>query len=342
MKISLNNRILLFVLALGAGAVTTGPAGDDASPVDPIIGPVDVSTIPFDPDLRLRTATYTPSGKVLVVYNKDDREDRRFVNLAVMNDDGTDMRPFFSGRIPDREKDNGIRFMMFPDNQRIFLGDFVLECLPDIDTCEKSTLLPVDYPEEVADGEHISHRWSEIIVAPDNEHIAWTTLFADYSAMVFTGKLKKEATGYQIVDTRIVSTLEPFRDDPDHPDGVIPEPVRNGEVKQFVEGGKAISMVGAKRRDTPDSVVQHLRSGEIEQITDTPGYNETTIFSPDERLGIVMTTRFSEPTNPAILGLIPNPYPASVVFAEDAAGVPLSHGYTAYGGKRLTVDSLVP
>ncbi len=83
-------------------------------------------------------------------------------------------------------------------------------------------------------------------------------------------------------------------------------------MKQFVEGGTAISLAGAKSRVTPDTVVQHLASGEIEQITDTPGYNETTIFSPDEKLGITMTTRFSEPTNMAILGLMPRPYPASL------------------------------
>jgi hypothetical protein len=69
--------------------------------------------------------------------------------------------------IPEREKDNGIRLMVFADNRRMFLSDFIIECAPGIDHCEKSAVLPVEHPPEVARGEHISQRWSEIIVAPD-------------------------------------------------------------------------------------------------------------------------------------------------------------------------------
>src|SRR3546814_20569348 len=84
------------------------------------------------------------------------------------------------------------------------------------------------------------------------------------------------------------------------------------EVQQFVHSGTALSVVGAVHRDVPDSVVQDLITGRVQAITDTPGYTETTIFSPDERLGITMTTRFSEKTDPAILGLLPRPYPDSL------------------------------
>jgi hypothetical protein len=114
------------------------------------------------------------------------------------------------------------------------------------------------------------------------------------------------------VHPKIISTLDPFQKDPAHPDGVVPVPLNGGEVKQFVHGGSAISLVGAVRRDTPDSVVQDLRTGRKTGITDTPGYTETTIFSPDERLGITMTTRFSPKTDLAVLGLMPRPYPDSL------------------------------
>lgn len=276
------------------------------------VGRVEISTVPFDDKLDLRSATYTPSGKILVSYAKSENDDPRLVSLATMDDDGRNMRPFFSQAIPERPKDNGIRFMVFPDNRRIFLGDFVIECAPSIDKCDKSHLIPVAYPREVADGDLIGHRWSEMIVAPDNRHIAWTTLLSNYAAVVFTGELRRESAQYVIDKPAIVSTIEPFTKDPAHPDGVLPAPVRGGEVKQFVKGGKAISLVGAIRHDTPDSVVQHLEDGKLEAITDTPGYNETTIFSPDERLGITMTTRFSPASDPAVLGLVPRPYPASL------------------------------
>src|SRR3546814_2734030 len=87
-----------------------------------------------------------------------------------------------------------------------------------------------------------------MVVAPDDRHIAWTTLLANYSAMVFTGELQKEGAAYKIVNAQIVSTLDPFDPDPAHPDGVLPKPVRGGEVKQFVHGGTALSVVGAVHR----------------------------------------------------------------------------------------------
>ena len=305
-------HFLLLLLAMGFATASAGETSRGNPAGDPSIGRIKISTVPFSPNLRLRSATYTPSGKVLVSYAKNGTEDPRHINLAVMDDDGSNMKPFFSQEIPRREKDNGIRYMVFPDNRRIFLGDFIIECTPNIDTCNHSTLFPVKYPAAVASGPDLSHRWSEVIVAPDNQHIAWTTLFKNESAVVLTGRLKKEKTIYRIVSPRVVSTLHTFRADPEHRDGVIPNPVRGGEVKQFVEGGLAISLVGAKRRDTPDSVVLSLETGDIQQITHNPGYDETTIFSPDEKLGLTMTTRFSRPTNMAILGLMPRPYPVSL------------------------------
>jgi len=201
--------------------------------------------------------------------------------------------------------------MVFADNKRVFLGDFVVECAPSLDACAKSSLLPVEYPAEVAGGDHISHRWSEMIVAPDNLHVAWTTLLSNYSAIVFIGEMRRQQEGYRIVRPLIISTLNPFRKDPAHSDGTLPVPVNGGEVKQFVAGGTGISLAGAVKRDLPDSVVQHLDTNVTEAITDTPGYTETTIFSPDERLGITMTARFSK-ADPAILGLVPRPYPTSL------------------------------
>lgn len=273
---------------------------------------VNVRTLQLPAGIEARSATFIPSGRVLVSYDTDTIVDARDVKLATINDDGSDFRPFFAQRLPERPKDNGIRFMVFPDNRRIFTGDFVIECAKSLDDCLNPELLPVRYPAEVADGAHIAHRWSEPIVAPDNVHVGWTTLLADFSAVVLVGKLKRKANNYAIEQSQIVSTLERFKPDPKHSDGVIPQPVRGGEVKQFVHGGTAISAVGVIARDLPNSTVQHLESGRMEAVTDTAGYTETTIFSPDERLGVTMTTRFSPPTDLAVLGLLPRPYPASL------------------------------
>lgn len=276
------------------------------------IGRIEIRTIPLDAGIAVTSATFTPSGKVLVSYQKEGSTDPREVSLAVMNADGTGMRNIFSGRLPDRAKDNGIRYMVFADNRRIFTGDFVIECRRSLDRCSNPAVLPVQYPAEVADGSHIGHRWSEIIIAPDNRHVAWTTLLANYSAVMFTGELRKQGAGYVIAQPRIISTVDPFKPDPHHADGVIPQPMRNGEVKQFVHGGTAISLAGGVKRDLANSAVQHLASGEMEAITDSPSYTETTIFSPDELLGVTMTTGFSEAIDLGVLALLPRPYPASL------------------------------
>lgn len=299
---------------LPALALSTTAIAQEARTVEAVdrgLGRVEIATVPVPADVKLRTATFTPSGRILVAYTLPSDSDPKMVRLATMGDDGTNFRPFFGQVLPRIEKDNGVRFMLFPDNRRIFLGDFVVECERTLDDCGKSALLPVEYPAEVASGDHVAHRWSEMIVSADNRHVAWTTLLANFSAIVFVGELQRQGAGYRIADARIVSTLDPFREDPAHPGGVIPQLVNGGEVKQFVDGGTAISLVGATTRDTPDSVIQHLGINRTEAITDTPGYTETTILSPDERIGITMTTRFS-PADPAILGLLPRPYPASL------------------------------
>ena len=301
-------RAFVGLIAFGAAAFAQASVPDAGAVPH---GRVVVRTVPVDPNLIVRSATYTSSGKVLVSYARSGKQDERQLDLAVIDDDGRNMRSVWSGQLPARPKDNGIRFMVFPDNTRVFLGDFILECAPSLDACARSALLPVDYPTEVDHGDHIANRWSEMVVAPDDRHVAWDTLLANYSVLVFTGVLQRDGARYRIAAPRIVSSTDPFKPDPKHPDGVLPEPIRGGEVKQFVEGGTGLSLAGGVRRELPDSVVQHLASGRVEAITDTPGYTETTIFSPDERLGMTMTTRFS-PTDPAILGLLPRPYPTSL------------------------------
>lgn len=322
---------LAFVVAsVGTGGVTARAEAPGQGSIDGI-GRYEVRTVPVAPDTKVRSATFTPSGKILVSFARDDSRNRREVNLATMDEDGRNMRTFFSQAIPPRPKDNGIRFMVFPDNRRIFLGDFVLECATSLETCSNPVLVPVTYPAEVADGPHVMHRWSEMIVAPDNRHVAWTTLFNNGTAAVLTAKLRKEAAGYVMAKPRIVSTLDPFAKDPMHADGVIPQPARGGEVKQFIRGGTAISAVGAARRDTPDSIVLDLVTGRVDPITDTPGYTETTIFSPDEKLGVTMTTRFSQ-SDPDILGLMPRPYPGGLNMG--LAWAAYTYGITGVRGGR--------
>lgn len=272
------------------------------------LGRVEVSTIPMPETAKEISATYTFSGSVLVAFKKaDDPQVKEYWNIAVVNDDGSAFRTIFTGPIPKHPKANGIRFMVFADNKRVLLGDYVLECDPDIDHCQRATLVPVHYPWQYEQDPRTMNHWSEIIIAPDNEHISWTILRTDIGAAVGLGVLKRTPDTYVIEKAQIISTIKFFEADPANPGYLLAQPLRGGEVKQFVWGGTAISAVGAKNGAITDSVVQELASGDIIQITQTPGYDETTIFSPDECLGMVMSTRGSKKTDPAVFGLLPRP-----------------------------------
>jgi hypothetical protein len=278
------------------------------------LGRMEVTTLPLPEFANDVSATYTYSGKVLVSYKTvDDPQDKDYWRIAVVNDDGSDFRDIFSGSIPQHKKANGIRYMPFADHKRVLLGDYVLECDPDVDTCQRAELISVRYPWQYEQDPRTMNHWSEIIIAPDNEHIAWTILRTDIGAAVGLGVLKRTPDGYIIEQAQIISTLGFFEADKDNPGYLVMRPMRGGEVKQFVGGGTAISLVGAKDGAITDTVVQELLSGEVTQITRTPGYDETTIFSPDECLGIVMSTRGSKKTDPAVLGLLPRPRGGLVV-----------------------------
>jgi hypothetical protein len=273
------------------------------------LGRIELTTVPLPGFVEAEYATYTYSGKILLSYRKTGESvPEDYWHIAVLNDDGTEFKNIFSGLIPKHKKANGIRFMVFQDNKRLLLGDYVLECSPGIDRCEKAELVPVEYPWNLEEDENISRHWSEIIIAPDNEHMAWTMLRPDIGAAAAIGSLKREGDRYTIEKAQVISTVEFVKNDPDREGYLIPQVIRGGEVKQFVRGGTAISVVGAKKGSMTNSIVQDLASPDLVQITNTPGYDETTIFSPDERLGMVMSTRSSPKTDPAIFGLLPRPY----------------------------------
>ena len=273
--------------------------------------PLSRETIPLLDDMKDISGTYTSSGRVLVsgLISGEEGEQDRYQVLTI-RDDGTDMHKVFEGVIPRRKGANGIRWMCFADNKRILLGDYILECQPDVDRCERARLLRVYYPEDLDDGENIFFRWSEIVIAPDNIHMCWTML--TYTGSVnYLGRLKREEDCYRLEDVYAISHEEAYEPDPEHEGYVLPVPARGGELKQVIRGGKALSMAGGGD-SVSESMILPLDSHELIQLTDTPGYEETTILSPDERLGVVMSPRFSQKTNCGVFGLVPQPHAFAV------------------------------
>ena len=225
-----------------------------------------------------------------------------------MDEDGSNLKELWCGEWKALYRSNGIRLMPFDDNKKILTGDYILEWFPNIDNCTNSTLFNVVYPDEAVNLPGVYYVWSEIIVSPD-EHIAWSTLSFVYSNINFLGQLVKGEENYTITNVQIISTLGLIEYE-DKEKGIFKDgELRGGEVKQFTNGGEAITLAGAGASDSPlaKSVFQSLVTEENYPLTHFPGYEETTIISPDGKLGLTMTTRFSEKTSSMILGYMPRP-----------------------------------
>ncbi len=266
-------------------------------------GRIEVTTVPLPeglgPDVN---GTYTYSGRVLVSVQRLEKG-KDWYRVFSVNDDGTDICEVYDGLIPKKQGANGIRWMCFADNKRVLLGDYVLECSPDLDHCERSELLEVIFPEEVAKIPGIFMRWSEPIIAPDMEHVCFSSLTGS-GAFNFLGKLVRHENAYAIEDARIISSIGAVEPDPEHPGFSLAKEQRGGEVKQFVRGGRGITLAGGGR-SISESCLQMLDSEETAFITDTLGYEETAIFSPDETCAVCMSPRFSPKTDFGVLGVVP-------------------------------------
>jgi len=259
------------------------------------IGRVNIFTLPVPEGVNPRSAAFTQSGKIVLRYSNGA--------LATMNVDGSDFREFYAGGEGDGDH------LLFADGKRIHQGETIVECTKVFEECDDAKVVDIKFPDTYDGDPRVRNLAQEALIAPDNKTMAWMMLMSDFSAIVMTGTLERRADDYELVDNRIIGTMEPFPADPDNPGGVIPvTPFISGEVKQFVHGGAGISVVGAKDLVTTDSTVIRLDTGELVQYTYTPGYDETTIFSPDEKLGMVMTTRFSPETDLGIFGLMPRPF----------------------------------
>ena len=242
--------------------------------------------------------TYTFSGRVLVAERKPEK-DEDWYRVFTMEDDGTAVCELFDGVIRKKKGANGIRWMCFADNKRILLGDYVLECTPDLDACTSSELVEVALPEEIARIPGVFMRWSEPIIAPDNEHICFSTLTGS-GAFNFLGRLIRRESEYKVEDACLISSVNDIEPDPENEGFARRKIQRGGEVKQFIRGGRGITLAGGGKCIS-ESTLQMLDGEEFVQITDTLGYEETAIFSPDEKCAVCMSPRFSPKTDCGVL-----------------------------------------
>lgn len=279
---------------------------------------------------------YTASGSIVFQYNNSlDNK----IYVAVINDDGTNFHNIYNGEIkPFYPNTNGIRLMPFKDNKRILLGDGILECDPNIDEVTnpdtQTKIVPIEYPSEVVNMKGAFLLWSEIIISPDNIHMGWTTLSMSGSTafisrlekqtktsnqqnflnpIIDISKNKQTATDekYIMKNVQIISDIYFAAEDPSKPGFLqFPTYIHGGEIKQFTWDGQKLTFVGSTFEGLARSVLQDLDTDSVQAISHVPGYDETTIISPDHKHGIVMSTRFSPKTSGQIFGLLPRPYSA--------------------------------
>ena len=267
-----------------------------------------LSNIPLPEDIIIDDGHYMFDGNIFICYK---RSTTNFTYFGVISDEGKNFKELYGEEFIVSPLANGIRLIPFRDGKRIYLGDFVFECndtTKNISSCEKGVLIPVNYPEEVVNNNYTYKTWSEMVVAPDNIHVAWTSLNMACGAVDFLGKFKRTENSYEIEESKIISTINFVEPDPTDESILITKIPRGGEIKQFIEGGNALTLVGTQPDEFVKSVYQSLKTEEVYTYSHEPGYDETSILSPDEKLGITMSTRFSPKTNMAIFGLMPRPH----------------------------------
>ncbi|WP_455616967.1 hypothetical protein [Eisenbergiella sp.] len=266
-------------------------------------GRVEITNIPLPCVGNVNiNGTYTFSGRVLVAV-RERQKGEDWYKVFTMEEDGTGVCQLFDGIIRNKKGANGIRWMCYSDNRRILLGDYVLECTPDLDSCTSSELVEVVFPEEIEKIPGLYMRWSEPLIAPDNEHICFSSLTRD-GVYNFLGRLVRKNSRYVIEDICIINTVNDMEQDKDNEGFYRANVHRGGEVKQFIRGGRGLTLAGGGTCIT-ESTLQMLDTEEVVQITETLGYEETAIFSPNEKYAVCMSPRFSPETDCGVLGVVP-------------------------------------
>lgn len=266
-------------------------------------GRIEITDIPLPDGIDTNVnGTYTFSGRVLVSVREPEKNENWY-RVFTISEEGRELCELFDGVIPMKKGANGIRWMCYSDNKRILLGDYVLECTPDLDRCTSSELVEVVFPEEIYEIPGLFMRWSEPLIAPDNEHICFSSLTGN-GVFNFLGSLVRKESHYAMEDMCIISTVNEVEPDLENEGFFRTKVSRGGEVKQFVRGGRGITLAGGGTCIT-ESTLQMLDTEEVAQITETLGYEETAIFSPNEHYAVCMSPRFSPKTDCGVLGVVP-------------------------------------
>ena len=200
------------------------------------IGRIQVETLPLPQGItEIHHPIYTASGKVLFGYRAPGQTaEANEYTIAVIDDDGANLRTVYAGKVLLHKSGNGFRMMPFADNKRILFGDEILEAEPSLDKPETARLVPVEYPARLMNDPQTTHHWSEIVIAPDNEHMAWTSLQGFSGAVNYLGVLRREADRYTLDKVQVISNTRGLVLDEANPGYLLQRPMRGQFEAEYI------------------------------------------------------------------------------------------------------------
>ncbi len=71
-------------------------------------------------------------------------------------------------------------------------------------------MIPILFPEEFCKDKNVTDVWTEVIIAPDCEHFAWTIRRKDCGAVNAMGTFLRTEEGYEITDAAYISNMNSF------------------------------------------------------------------------------------------------------------------------------------
>lgn len=130
--------------------------------------------------------------------------------------------------------------------------------------------------------------------------------FISHSIDLTKNKNAADDEKYVMKNVQIISDTSFAFYDPSKPGYLrFPKFIHGGEIKQFTFDCHKVTFVDSTFCVLARSVLQDLNIDDVQPISHEPGYDETTIVSPDGKFGIVMTSRFSPRSNGQIFCLFP-------------------------------------
>jgi hypothetical protein len=137
----------------------------------------------------------------------------------------------------------------------------------------------------------------EMRVSPDGQYVTFTRIVLGpnnlVQALPIVGKLNRTATGYEILDARVVYPT--------------------GEGKQWTPDGKGLVIIGgAYEADNVDDIVVDLATGEVRRVTANLDYDEDMDYSPNQQWIAIGSTRGLDALTPMTRIVRPNFLPVYV------------------------------